>query len=91
MRAFQSPFLKQSLFQTQLRSVRSFSTPSASPTSVKLIKSTQSELTYQTGENAPFRVVRTKNNLYPVYTDYRNARSSKRTIIRKIEGDYAVC
>jgi hypothetical protein len=26
-----------------------------------------------------------------VYTDYHNARSSKRTIVRKIEGDYAVC
>jgi hypothetical protein len=91
MRAFQSPFSKNWLFHNKTHNVRLFATASSAVTSQKLIKSTSLELQYQTGESAPFRIVRTKSNLYPVYTDYRNARSSKRTIVRKIEGDYTVC
>jgi hypothetical protein len=100
MRALQSPFSKKSLLLKHHANLRLFasaatasssSTSNTNPVSVKLIRSSQTELQYKSGETAPFRVVRTKNNLYPVYTDYHNARSSKRTIVRKIEGDYAVC
>jgi len=38
----------------------------------------------------PFFIKRSKYNNLPVYTDYKNARSRKITIIRKIKGDLKV-
>ncbi|XP_020614284.1 uncharacterized protein LOC110052497, partial [Orbicella faveolata] len=40
--------------------------------------------------NLPFFIKRSKYNNLPVYTDYKNARSRKITIIRKIKGDLKV-
>mmetsp|Transcript_29855 Transcript_29855/g.41986 ORF Transcript_29855/g.41986 Transcript_29855/m.41986 type:complete len:131 (+) Transcript_29855:128-520(+) len=37
----------------------------------------------------PFWIERTKSNRYPVYTDFRNARGRKLTVVRKYRGDVA--
>ena len=38
----------------------------------------------------PFRVIRSKNNNLPVYSDYRHGRTKVYTIVRKLEGDLLV-
>lgn len=35
----------------------------------------------------PFRVLRTKSGRLPIYTDYKNGRTKKITILRKFSGD----
>lgn len=38
----------------------------------------------------PFRVLRTKSGRLPIYTDYKNGRTKKITILRKFSGDRKV-
>ncbi len=41
-------------------------------------------------DNLPFRVIRTKNGSLPVYSDFKNGRTKRVTILRKFTGDIQV-
>jgi hypothetical protein len=41
-------------------------------------------------DSLPFRVLRTKSGRLPIYSDYKNGRTKKITILRKFSGDRKV-